>query len=340
MTIQLVRKRCVMSSNTRFKSCGRSFLGCLFVLLNVCTLCVTGCVGANGAGSTAIPASTTSSAAVPGRGMWFWAGSSSDQFSSTAIVGNLALETQTIANLQSWNVTTLYGSYNSLIQSNPAAVQAWNQMLASAHIQSYVLFSNTNNFLPEDWDAEQSEILTNFVDFNASAAQGAGFVGIAFDVEPDSFAGTTTRLSWNASTTATRRTYLTYFLNMLQSSRALLNENGQSAAPMETALATWYATLNSSIGWANSADVDQWFGQLAQTCTRVSLMAYEVSTPSLIISDAQVEGSLLGSTPRISLRSTLGVEWTTLPQFWQALQAVETQTSGYVDIEDYETTAN
>jgi len=272
--------------------------------------------------------------------MWFWAGSASDQFSSTAIVGNPALEAQTIANLQSWNVTTLYGSYNALIQSNPAAVQAWNQMLTAAHIQSYVLFSNTNNFLPEDWNAEESEVLTNFVNFNATAAQGAAFVGVAFDVEPDSFAGTTTRLSWDAASNATRRTYLTYFLNMLQSSRALLNANGQGAAPMETALATWYATLNDTIGWTNSADVDQWFALLAQTCSRVSLMAYEVSSPSLIISDAQVEGSLLGSTPRIALRSTLGVEWTTLPQFWQALEAVEAQTSGYVDIEDYETTAN
>ena len=308
----------------------------MLLLLCACALSFSGC--ASGTSSAAATSTTSASIAyAPGRAMWFWDGTGPN--ASSTVLGNTALETKMIANMKAWNVTTLYGSYSStLLGANAATLRTWNAMLSSNGIHSYVLLSNTNYFLPEDWAQAQGWILTNFVDFNAASAPGEGFAGLALDVEPDSFAGTTGRTSWATSSLAVRRTYLTYFLNFLQSSRALLNQNSASAAPIDTALAYWYAQLNTTIGWTDQNDVNQWFAALGQVMTRVSIMDYFSSTQSLIQSRFVSEASLLpAGVATVSLRYIVGYEWTNFAQFWQAVLTSESTNTVNVDLEDYDT---
>jgi hypothetical protein len=293
-----------------------------------------------GCSTPATPTSATASASKtvapvnPGRGIWFW-----ESAAQMAIVANPSSQAQAIANLQAWNVTAVYGSYDSQIASNPAAVRAWNANLAANGIQSYVLASEGDFFLPEQWPVTQAWIQTNFLDFNAASAPGQGFVGLAFDVEPASFTGNTTRVSWNAATPAVRRTYLTYFNNMLQSSRTLLNDNFSTSSLIQTYLVNWFSTLNASIAWASENDRDQWFAQLAQICDRVSVEEYDTNSTATIVSQFQTNNALLAGKSRAALNSGDTV-WSTPAQFWLGVTATEAQTGTFVDIEDYDTTAN
>jgi hypothetical protein len=264
--------------------------------------------------------------------MWFW-----ESAAQMAIVATPAAQAQAIANFKAWNVTSVYGSYSSQISSNPAAVRAWNANLAANGIQSYSLLSEGDFFLPEQWPATQAWIQANFLEFNQASSANQQFAGLAFDVEPASFTGNSTRASWNAATPAVRRTYLTYFNNMLQSTRSLLNDNSAANAIIQTYLVNWFSTLNGSILWASSVDQSQWFAQLAQICDRITVEEYETSSASTILSQYQINDALLNGKSRVALNSADTV-WSTPAQFWQAVATTETQTSRFVDIEDYDTT--
>jgi len=285
--------------------------------------------------ATTVASPTNPIAAVnPGRGMWFW-----ESPAQMAIVATPSTQDQAIANLKSWNVTSLYGSYGSQIISNPAAVRAWNAKLAANGIQSYSLASQGDFFLPEQWSVTQAWIQANFLEFNQASQPGQGFVGLAFDVEPASFAGNSTRASWNSATPAVRRTYLAYFNNMLQSARTLLNDNSATSAPMQTYLVNWFSNTNGTILWASSVDQSQWFAQLAQICNRITVEEYANSTTATVVSEYQLNDALLSGKSRIALNSGDAV-WTSPVQFFQAAATMESQTSRFVDIEDYDTTAN
>ena len=299
----------------------------------VCLASLAGC-STTPSPSTATTPGSAVVAVSPGRGMWFW-----ESAAQMAIVSTPSAQAQAIANLKAWNVTSLYGSYQSQISSNPAAVRAWNANLAANGIASYSLISEGDYFLPEQWPATQAWIEANFLGFNAASAPGQGFVGLAFDVEPASFTGNTTRTSWNAATPALRRTYLTYFNNMLQSARTLLNDNGAASAPIQTYLVTWFSNLAGSILWANAADQSQWFAQLAQICDRVTVEQYETNSTSSILSGFQTNNALLNGKSRVALNSA-DTQWTSVAQFWQGVATTESQTSTFVDIEDYQTTTS
>jgi hypothetical protein len=283
------------------------------------------------------PSSTTTQAVVavaPGRGMWFW-----ESAAQQAIVSTPSAQDQTIASLKAWNVTSLYGSYGSQIISSPALVRAWNAKLAENGIASYSLASEGDFFLPEKWSLTQAWLQANFLDFNQASSAGQGFVGIAFDVEPASFPGNATELSWNVASPATRRIYLTDFNNMLQSARSLLNANGASSALIQTYLVTWWSTLNASIAWADMTDRNQWYAQLAQICDRITVEEYETNSVATISSQFQASNTLLNGKARVALNSADTV-WASPTLFWQGVTGSEAQTSGFVDIEDYDTTTN
>jgi hypothetical protein len=266
--------------------------------------------------------------------MWFW-----ESAAQQAIVSTPSAQDQTIASLKAWNVTSLYGSYGAQISSSPTLVRAWNAKLAANGIASYSLASEGDFFLPEKWSLTQAWIQANFLDFNQASGAGQGFIGIAFDVEPASFIGNSTELAWNTASPATRRLYLTDFTNMLQSARSLLNANNASSALIQTYLVTWWSTLNASIAWADATDRNQWYAQLAQICDRVTVEEYQTSNVSTIYSQFATSSALLNGKARVALNSA-DTAWASPTLFWQGVAATEGQTSGFVDIEDYDTTTN
>jgi len=303
--------------------------------LLITSLFTLGCAsGTPASSSNPSSAATTSLPAVaPGRAIWFW-----ESTAQQAIIASSTAQDAAIANFKSWNVTQVYGSYSSQIDTAPASIRAWNAKLAANGIASYFLISTTNFFFPENWSSAQSWIQTYFLSFNAASKTGEGFVGLAFDVEPQSFTGSTTYPSWGTATPAQRRVYMTDMLDMLESSRALLTSNAYTSAPIETYLTYNASSLTSTIGWANADDRNAWYTALAQTVDRVSVEEYGISSTATILSQYQTNDALLNGKSRISLSSATGAEWTTESQFWSAVTTTEAQTSKFTDIEDYDTT--
>jgi hypothetical protein len=126
---------------------------------------------------------------------------------------------------------------------------------------------------------------------------------------------------------------------MLQSARSLLNANGASSALIQTYLVTWWSTLNASIAWADMTDRNQWYAQLAQICDRITVEEYETNSVATISSQFQASNTLLNGKARVALNSADTV-WASPTLFWQGVTGSEAQTSGFVDIEDYDTTTN
>jgi len=312
---------------SRYARCASS----TFLIASLLTL---GCASSTPTNSSTGSAATTSLPAVaPGRAIWFW-----ESTAQQAIIASSTAQDAAIANLKSWNVTQVYGSYSSQIDTAPASIRAWNAKLAANGIASYFLISTTSFFFPENWSSAQSWIQTYFLSFNAASKAGEGFVGLAFDVEPQSFTGSTTYPSWGTATPAQRRVYMTDMLDMLESSRALLNSNAYTIAPIETYLTYNASSLTSTIGWASADDRNAWYTALAQTVDRVSVEEYGISSTATILSQYQTNDALLNGKSRISLSSATGSEWTTESQFWSAVTTTESQTSKFTDIEDYDTT--
>jgi hypothetical protein len=280
-----------------------------------------------------------SATAMTGRGVYFYQ-LSGNPHGALAIVGNTTAENAMITNLQNWGINTVYGSYDSIISSNPSAVRSWNALLAANGIKSYLMISNTNGFLPTKLTTTESWLTTNFINFNASATGTQQFVGVMLDVEPEAFAGDTGDLSWNASTNAGRRTYLGDMLTMIQDLRTQMNNNSESTAPLDTTLTYWFYKLNDTVGWANQADINSWFSSLGSAVNHVSIMDYGTSTTSLIESRFAANNSLLptGETT-IALSSAIGSEWSSFTQMWNAMLTVESAESLYCDINSYDTLA-
>lgn len=272
---------------------------------------------------------------APDRAVWFWQKAGSP-VSSTLIVGNANLEDQMISRLQQWGITTVYGAYGKSITQNPQAIKHWNRKLALHGIESFILFSDTEAFLPSENETGKSQILKNVVAFNEAANHEERFVGVAFDVEPHIFTGNAQRASWKEATPAVRREYLEGLTDFLQMAREALNQHGQSSIKMEATLPTWYGSLQGRIAWKDAKDRDAWFLRLSQTCDRLSIMDFEIRPIDKIIQRANLEKSLLHGHARIALRANLGEEWSTLSDFWHAVSEVESQTGSSVEIQSYQ----
>ena len=113
--------------------------------LLITSLFTLGCAsGTPASSSNPSSAATTSLPAVaPGRAIWFW-----ESTAQQAIIASSTAQDAAIANFKSWNVTQVYGSYSSQIDTAPASIRAWNAKLAANGIASYFLISTTNFFFP------------------------------------------------------------------------------------------------------------------------------------------------------------------------------------------------
>jgi hypothetical protein len=266
------------------------------------------------------------------RSIWFWQ-SPESPFGSSSIVGNSAREDQTIARLKTWGVTTLYGSYSS--KETPAQLQEWNRKLRQNGIVSYLLFGETEDLFPENWPSANARLTKDFIDFNRTSPSDERFDGVAFDIEPHIFPGSEHHIGWKNSDEVDRRKYMDDLLQFFEGTRRLLDQQGEQHAGIEATLPVWYAKESGSIQWNNALDRDQWFAQLAKVCERLSLMAFEVSSPATILRRSEEEVRLLHGKARIALRVNLGKEWTSVGDFWNATRTIEAATRQSIDIQDF-----
>ncbi len=262
------------------------------------------------------------------RGAWFWY-QSSDPNGAANVVGNSTQEDEAIAFLQQWQITRLYGSYSNLPISSPATIAAWNKKLSQAGIESFVVLSDANLILPAQQANLQNLITTRLINFNNGRDDPQEqFAGVEFDLEPHTLA------QWSAGTNADRRTLLLNLRDAFSTVRQQLLTGGYEMARLSAALPTWFDS-SSTIGWTSSLDRDQWFADINGSLDTISLMAYETSNISSILSSTSYERTSFGSDAILALRSKLGDEWTTYNDFVDALVSVESQSGAGIDIESY-----
>jgi hypothetical protein len=280
------------------------------------------------------PAKSAAVSPVPGndRSIWLWQ-SPDSAFGSQSIVGNPAREDAAIARLKAWGVTTVYGSYSST--ESPQTLRAWNRKLNQNGIASYLLLAETEDLFPESWPSASNHITSSFLQFNRDSQPSERFTGLAFDIEPHIFPGSTRHPGWKVSDVITRRQYMTDLLQFFQNTRTLLDHNGETSAPIEATLPVWYAKLSGSIQWNNAVDRDQWFAQLTKVCQRLSIMAFEITSPTAILQRSHDEVALLHGRARIALRTNLGHEWNSVNDFWGATHTIEETTHQSIDIQDF-----
>ena len=268
------------------------------------------------------------------RAVWLWQ-SPRSPYGSTSIIGNAGREDEAILNLKKWGITTVYGSYLSEGQGNATGLREWNRKLAANGIASYLLLSNTDYLFPETWPQASKIILTDFALFNKQSVEKERFAGLAFDIEPHILKESSYGIAWKQTDASGRRKYLDGLLNVYLRTRDLLNQNGEKDARIAISLPVWYSKLDGSIQWNNALDRDRWFTQLAQVCDRVSMMAFEISDPAVVLRRSQEEVDLLHGKARIALLANLGKEWSSTAEFWNGLQSVEAASRQSVDIQDY-----
>jgi hypothetical protein len=283
------------------------------------------------AGYTPLAAQTKPS---PGsdRSMWFWQ-SPDSPYGSSSIVGDTAREDLAILRLKHWGIKTLYGSYST--SETPDQLRNWNRKLRRNGVASYLLFGETEDLFPEHWPAAKVRLANNFIGFNKASRPDDRFDGVAFDIEPHIFRGSDRHTSWKSANGVERREYMADLLQFFQSTRLFLEQNGEANARIEGTLPVWYAKIYGSIQWNNAVDRDRWFAQLAKVCDRLSLMAFEVSSPETILLRSNEEVNLLDGKARIALRANLGKEWSSVDDFWSATRAIEASTHRSIDIQDF-----
>ncbi|MFC6645328.1 hypothetical protein ACFQBQ_06950 [Granulicella cerasi] len=263
------------------------------------------------------------------RGAWMWY-SPRSEYGSLKVIGDPAREAATIAKLKSWGVGTLYVSYPLRTEDDLRKARAWNAQLARAGITSYLLLSDTPIFLPENHAKTDAIIQSSFVQFNAGSKPEERFRGLAFDLEPHIILAVGKHPAWKDATGMERRAYLADLLSFYKQTRSTIGADTM----LEATLPVWLSHIGGSVAWASPKDRDDWFKQLAATCDRVSLMAFEQNSAEKVLARSQEQRDLLGKHSRVALRANLGKEWASVQEFWQATASVEKTAQDGIDIQD------
>lgn len=272
-------------------------------------------------------------AAVPARGLWFWAKPSSPQ-GAVNVVGDASREAEALATFERWHVRRIYGSYSALPVEVPARVAAWNRRLHAQGIHSASLFSDGGALTPTGRAAFLLQVEARLLAFNAAQADAAArFDSIALDIEPHA------QPRWKSATPTEKRALLEDLLTTCTALRSHLDTHGGHALPVAAALAYWLDRLpaeGGSIGWTSAADRDDWFVRLGRSVAQISLMAYERPAPAAILDATAWERVHFSGRVITALRARLGGEWRGLADLQRVLPAVEADSPPGIDLENYE----
>ncbi|TWT74532.1 hypothetical protein Pla123a_33550 [Posidoniimonas polymericola] len=230
------------------------------------------------------PAQTTNSA-------WMWS-SASHPAGAVNVLGDKAKEREMIANFKHWGFDRIYTSFGTLPNSTPEVPASWNASLDDANISSQMLFGLVNFSPTQMADLVQ----TRLVEFNnARTDPRERFDAVHLDLEPH-----VTSAFQNGSA-AERQAILLELRDTYAAVRERLDDNGCSYVRIYSDLPVWFDNLTSNLGWANPADRNQWFDDIALSLDGFSMMAYERSTLSSIVSGVGYEVANFDGEVRIGL---------------------------------------
>jgi len=239
------------------------------------------------------------------RGLWFWSTSSSP-YGAYNILGDDALEAETLAGFADWDIGTVYGSYSDLPRDEAEVVAHWNRQLHGAGFESQLLLSDNDWIFATTRDDMLDQIDDRLLGFHDVALGSERFDALHLDIEPHGLS------EWSGASSSDKRELLELYLETIEEARDYLDTAGEAALPIEVDLPVWFDSA-SSIDWDGDADRDDWFDRLLTAADSMSMMAYERDSASSIEDGVDWE---LGRYPG-QVRVGLDID---IPDTWSALE--------------------
>ena len=278
------------------------------------------------------------------RGVWFWGsttlpGGGASPWGSTDVVGNAALEDDTVGFLTAHFVDRIFGSYGNRPVTEAAVIAAWNEKLFLNGISSQLLLSGSGVNDPAEVANWQAKIANRLIAFNdtASFTPSQKFKALHLDLEPQQLA------AWGGGDGDVKKGLLNDLLNVYSLIRTQLDTAGYSSLPMYADIPFFWDKLpddGGSVNWLTAAERDTWFAAVASELEGVSVMTFSKdNSPALqVATDYERSGPLFGKAV-IAIQPKIGAGelWLDYPDFETVLHQLEDDVLPIqaTDIENY-----
>lgn len=278
------------------------------------------------------------------RGVWFWGSTTlpdmtPSPYGSSLVVGSSPAEDETINFFTLHGVKRVYGSYQNRPVSEPAVIATWNAKLDAAGVSSQILIDGIAVNDPLEMASILNKINTRLINFNASlgVAVASKFDALHLDLEPQGLP------LWDSGTPAIKRGLLEDLLDAYVDIRALLDGAGLTAMPIYADIPFTWDKLpvdGGTVGWADAADRDLWFSDVASVLSGISIMTFSKDnfTDIDIAIDYERSGTLTGKA-RVGIQPKVGpgTLWPTILHFNTVMNACESAygPTGATDLENY-----
>jgi len=221
----------------------------------------------------------------------------SHPYGSANILGDPAKEAEVLANMGALGFDRIYLSTGTRSITDPATVASWNSQLDDVGLDVQFLISDFDAATEPRRSILLNKIQSRLIDYNNSRVDPAEhFDAVHLDIEPH------TTTAWDDGTPTTKRDLLLDLSTTYSAVRSLLDAGGQSHLKIYADIPVWYDS-SSSIGWSSSAQRDQWFADIATPLDGLSMMAYERSTLSSIVSGVTYEANNFAGEVRVGLNN-------------------------------------
>ena len=293
------------------------------------------------------PAATCLALVIPAtaelhRGVWFWNNTtlpdgSTSAYGSSVVVGDSAKEDETINFFNLRGVKRVYGSYQNRPVSEPAVIGTWNAKLDAAGISSQVLIDGVEVDDPADITSILGKVTGRLINFNAGVGVASRFDALHLDLEPQGSP------AWTGATPAGKRALLEDLFNAYTAIRNHLDTAGLTSMPMYADIPFTWDKLpadDGSIGWADAADRDGWFADIASVLDGISIMTFSKDNFADIDAAISYErsGAFLGKARLgIQPKAGPGLMWPTILHFNSVMNDCESAygPTGSTDLENY-----
>ena len=281
------------------------------------------------------------------RGVWFWGSTTlpdatSSPFGSIAVVGTAAAEDETITFFGLHGVKRVYGSYQNRPVSETSVIAAWNTKLDVAGISSQLLIDGVDVDLLDDVPSILTKITNRLISFNAAVTPASQFDALHLDLEPQGSDEWSDALP--AVAPAVKRGLLQDLYNAYGAIRDHLDDAGLTAMPIYADIPYTWDKLpvdGGSIGWADAADRDAWFADIAGVLDGISIMTFSKDTfPEVDTATSYERSGALTGKARVGIQPKCGpapLLWPTILHFNSVMNECEAAygPTGATDLENY-----
>ncbi|MFT6181488.1 MAG: hypothetical protein ACJAQT_004251 [Akkermansiaceae bacterium] len=275
--------------------------------------------------------------ATPNRGLWFWGnttipdgigGTTSSPYGASLVVGNPVLERDCLAFFKLHHVKRIYGSYGTRPQTagQIPIIASWNEKLDCLRIDSQILISGSTVTTPAHINVYLAKITNRLINFNNLhvSEPRKQFDALHLDIEPQQQA------AWQSGTSTDKRAFLGDLLNTFTAIRAHLDADGYADFPIYADIPYTWDKFPGSIAWADATDRDNWFLDLKDVLTGLSIMTFsKTNAPALDLATAYeragaLDGfSRIGIQPKVGDTDETGIYWPDYPTFNGVLHDLE-----------------